>query len=173
MANKKKWAARSGQAANQAVGLFNPMRFLHSMDTWKKAETEVQPPAHTASRQKSQEKILNFNDSQTIFQLHFLRGHLINNFIFYRFFIDFLYLFFPPTVQNSDRVLDGTAGVCKGDLTVHAKSYCHVFCIPSPLANNVHKKFAGRDVSRREALNLGVQFCSSLTPKKDLVLIIH
>jgi hypothetical protein len=41
-ANKKKWAARSGQAANQAVvGLFNPMRFLHSMDTWKKAETEV------------------------------------------------------------------------------------------------------------------------------------
>jgi hypothetical protein len=41
-ANKKKWATRSGQAANQAVvGLFNPMRFLHSMDTWKKAETEV------------------------------------------------------------------------------------------------------------------------------------
>jgi hypothetical protein len=41
MAHKKKWSARSGQAANQAVGLFNPMRFLHSMDTWKKAETEV------------------------------------------------------------------------------------------------------------------------------------
>jgi hypothetical protein len=38
-ANKKKWAARGGQAANH--GIFNPMRFLHSMDTWKKAETEV------------------------------------------------------------------------------------------------------------------------------------
>ena len=24
-----------------SVGLFNPMRFLHSMDAWKKAETEV------------------------------------------------------------------------------------------------------------------------------------
>ena len=23
------------------VGLFNPMRFLHSMETWKKEETEV------------------------------------------------------------------------------------------------------------------------------------
>jgi len=34
--DKKKW--KSGQAA---VGLFNPMRFLHSIDTWKKEETEV------------------------------------------------------------------------------------------------------------------------------------
>jgi hypothetical protein len=29
------------KAGNMAVGLFNPMRFLQSMETWKKEETEV------------------------------------------------------------------------------------------------------------------------------------
>jgi len=35
--NEKKKA----RPTQSAVGLFNPMRFLHSMDAWKKAETEV------------------------------------------------------------------------------------------------------------------------------------
>lgn len=29
------------KGGNMAVGLFNPMRFLHSIETWKKEETEV------------------------------------------------------------------------------------------------------------------------------------
>ena len=31
---------KKGRTTNP-VGLFNPMRFLHSMDAWKKVETEV------------------------------------------------------------------------------------------------------------------------------------
>ena len=32
---------KKAKGGSTAVGLFNPMRFLHSIETWKKEETEV------------------------------------------------------------------------------------------------------------------------------------
>jgi hypothetical protein len=40
-ANDKKKARPSGVAAAMSIGMFNPMRFLHSIEHWKKVETEV------------------------------------------------------------------------------------------------------------------------------------
>lgn len=40
--NKKRQGGDGGtKGGNINVGLFNPMRFLHSIDTWKKVETEI------------------------------------------------------------------------------------------------------------------------------------
>ena len=47
---------KKAKGGNTSVGLFNPMRFLHSIETWKKEETEVQSKSFFEEQRREKDR---------------------------------------------------------------------------------------------------------------------